>query len=97
MERATVDFLVKRLVAGNVLSAMALGEHLSAGAIGRELRDKGRDWLNENFGLVAAGPSFLELPAAEVASFVASDDNRGFKHNGGCVLGYNIIVVSNRR
>jgi hypothetical protein len=66
--------LVERLDAGNVLSAMALGEHLSAGAIGRELWDKGRDWLNENFGLVAAEPSFLELPAAEVASFVASDD-----------------------
>jgi kelch-like protein 24/35 len=30
--------------------------------------------LDNNFGLVAAEPSFLELPVSEVASFVASDD-----------------------
>lgn len=74
VERAAVDFLVERLDAGNVLDAMALGEHLSVGAIGRELRDKSRAWFEKNFGMVAAEPSFLELPVAEVASFVASDD-----------------------
>jgi hypothetical protein len=42
VERAAVDFLVERLDAGNVLSAMALGEHLFAGAIGRELQDESR-------------------------------------------------------
>ena len=43
VERASVDFLVERLDAGNVLSAMALGEHLSAGEIGRDLQEKSRD------------------------------------------------------
>ena len=74
VERAAVDFLVERLDAGNVLSAMALGTHLAVGAIGRELRDKSRAWLNKNFGLVAAEPSFLALPAAEVAELVESDE-----------------------
>jgi hypothetical protein len=74
VERAAVDFLVERLDAGNVLSAMALGTHLAVGALGRELRDKSRAWLNKNFGLVAAEPSFLELPAAEVAELVESDE-----------------------
>ena len=37
VERAAVDFLVERLDAGNVLSAMALGTHLAVGALGREL------------------------------------------------------------
>ena len=77
VERAAVDFLVERLDAGNVLSAMALGEHLSAGEIGRELQEKSRDWLNKNFGLVAAEPSFLQLPASEVAGLVESDDVEG--------------------
>jgi hypothetical protein len=44
---------------------MALGAHLEAGALGRELRDKSRAWLNKNFGLVAAEPAFLALPAAD--------------------------------
>ena len=74
VERAAVDFLVERLDAGNVLSAMALGAHLAVGAFGRELRDKSRAWLNTNFGLVAAEPSFLALPAAEVAELVESDE-----------------------
>jgi hypothetical protein len=74
VERAAVDFLVERLDAGNVLSAMALGTHLAAGALGRELRDKSRAWLNKNFRLVAAEPSFLALPSAEVAELVKSDD-----------------------
>jgi hypothetical protein len=74
VERAAVDFLVERLDAGNVLSAMALGTHLSAGEIGRDLQDKSRAWLNKNFGLVAAEPSFLQLPVAEVAAYVESDE-----------------------
>jgi hypothetical protein len=53
---------------------MALGAHFEAGALGRDLRDKSRAWLNANFGLVSAEPSFLALPVAEVASFVESDD-----------------------
>jgi hypothetical protein len=73
VERAAVDFLVERLDAGNVLSAMALGTHLAAGALGRELRDTSRAWLDKNFGLVAAEPSFLALPAAEVAELVESE------------------------
>jgi hypothetical protein len=77
VERAAADFLVQRLDAGNVLSAMALGEHLQAGAIGRDLRDKSRAWLNKNFGLVAAEPSFLQLPLAEVAAVIESDDIEG--------------------
>jgi hypothetical protein len=52
VERAAVDYLVERLDAGNVLDAMALGEHLSAGEIGRHLRGRSRVWLNKNFGLV---------------------------------------------
>jgi hypothetical protein len=74
VERAAMDFLVERLDAGNVLSAMALGAHLGVGGIGRELRDNSRAWLNKNFGLVAAEPSFLALPAAEVAELVESED-----------------------
>jgi hypothetical protein len=74
VERAAVDFLVERLDAGNVLSAMALGEHYSAGAICRGLQEQSRAWLDKNFGLVAAEPWFLELPVSEVASFVASDN-----------------------
>ena len=74
VERAAVEFLVERLDAGNVLSAMALGAHLSAGEIGRELEESSRAWLHKNFGLVAAEPSFLELAADDVASFVESDD-----------------------
>jgi hypothetical protein len=74
MERAAVDFLVAGLDAGNVLDAMALGAHLSAGKVGRDLREKSKAWLSKNFGLVAAEPSFLQLPAAEVASCVESDD-----------------------
>jgi hypothetical protein len=53
---------------------MALGAHLEAGALGRELRDKSRAWLNANFGLVGAEPSFLALPVGEVACCVESDD-----------------------
>jgi hypothetical protein len=69
-----VDFLVAGLDAGNVLDAMALGAHLAAGKIGRDLQEKSRAWLNKNFGPVAAEPSFLQLPAAEMASCVESDD-----------------------
>jgi hypothetical protein len=74
VEQAAVDFLAERLDAGNVLDAMALGIHLSAGEIGRELRDRSRGWLNKNFGLAAAEPSFLALPSAEVVELVDSDD-----------------------
>jgi hypothetical protein len=74
VERVAVEYLVERLDAGNVLDAMALGAHLEAGALGRDLRDKSRAWLNANFGVVAAEPSFLAFPVAEVASFVESDD-----------------------
>jgi hypothetical protein len=74
VERAAVDFLVERLDAGNVLSAMALGAHLSAGEIGRDLQDKSRAWLHKNFGLVAAEPSFLQLPVADVVTVVESDN-----------------------
>ena len=63
-----------RLDAGNVLDAMALGQHLQAGAIGRELRDKSRAWLDTNFPLVAKEPSFLQLPASEVAALVGPDE-----------------------
>jgi hypothetical protein len=73
VERAAVDFLVAGLDAGNVLDAMALGAHLAAGKIGRDLQEKSRAWLNKNFGLMAAEPSFLQLPVAEVAAFVESD------------------------
>jgi hypothetical protein len=74
VERAAVQFLVERLDAGNVLSAMALGEHLSAGKIGRDLQKKSRAWVNKNFGLLAPEPSFLQLPVAELAGVVESDD-----------------------
>jgi hypothetical protein len=74
VERVAVEYLVQRLDAGNVLDAMALGAHVEAGALGRELQDKDRAWLYANFGLVAAEPSFLQLPVDEVASFVESDD-----------------------
>jgi len=74
VERVAVDFLVGRLDAGNVLDAMALGAHLEAGAIGRELQDKSRSWLSTNFHLVAAEPSFLQLPVAALAPLVESDD-----------------------
>jgi hypothetical protein len=74
VERAAVDFLVERLDAGNVLSAMALGAHLSAGAIGRELRDKSKAWAMLHSEEVLAEPSFLELPAEGVAVLVESDD-----------------------
>jgi len=74
VERAAVDFLVERLDAGNVLSAMALGAHLSAGEIGRDLQEKSRAWLHKNFGLVAAEPSFLQLPVAEIATVVESSN-----------------------
>ena len=63
-----------RLDAGNVLDAMALGQHLQAGAIGRELRDKSRAWLDTNFPLVSKEPSFLQLPASEVAALVGPDE-----------------------
>jgi hypothetical protein len=53
---------------------MTLGTHLAVGALGRELRDTSRAWLNKNFGLVAAEPSFLALPASEVAELVESDE-----------------------
>ena len=73
VERAAVDFLVERLDAGNVLSAMALGEHYSAGAICRELRDSSILWVGAHFDEVAAEPSFLALSGAEVAALVAPD------------------------
>jgi hypothetical protein len=75
VERAAADFLVVQLDAGNVLSAMALETHLAVGAIGWELRDKSRAWLDKNFGLVAAKPSLLvasdELEAKEEEVFEA--------------------------
>ena len=58
VEQAAVDFLAERLDAGNVLDAMALGSHLSAGEIGRDLRDRSRGWLNKNFGY-GGGADFL--------------------------------------
>ena len=73
VERAAVDFLVERLDAGNVLSAMALGEHYSAGAICRELRDSSILWVGAHFDEVAAEPSFLALSGGEVAALVAPD------------------------
>ena len=74
VERVAVDFLVAGLDAGNVLSAMALGTHLSAGEIGRDLQEQSKAWLNKNFGLMAVEPSFKLLPAEEVATLVASDE-----------------------
>ena len=44
VERAAVDFLVERLDAGNVLSAMALGAHYSAGVICRGLQEQSWAW-----------------------------------------------------
>jgi len=73
VERAAVDFLVERLDAGNVLSAMALGAHYSAGAICRELRDSSILWVGAHFAEVAAEPSFLALSGADVAALVAPD------------------------
>ena len=61
-------------VTGNVLSAMALGEHLSAGEIGRDLQEKSRDWLNKNFGLVGSEPAFMRLAVGEVIYVVESDE-----------------------
>jgi hypothetical protein len=58
VERAAVDFLAERLDAEIVLDAMALGSHLSAGEIGRDLRDRSRGWLNKNFGY-GGGADFL--------------------------------------
>ena len=74
VERAAVTFLVERLDAGNVLSAMALGAHLLACKIGRELQEKSRDWLNKNFGLIGSEPAFLRLPVGEVVALVESDE-----------------------
>ena len=73
VEQAAVDFLAERLDAGNVLDAMALASHLSAGEIGRDLYDRSR-WVNKNLSLIVAEPVFLALPAAEVAELVESDD-----------------------
>jgi hypothetical protein len=74
-----VDFLVERLDAGNVLSAMALGEHLSAGEVGLDLQDKSCAWLTKHFWLVAAEPPFLQLRAAELAGLLESDDLEGYR------------------
>jgi hypothetical protein len=74
VERAAVDFLVERLDAGNVLSAMALGAHYSAGAICRGLQEQSRAWVAKHFAQMAGEPSFLELSGAEVAGLVESDD-----------------------
>jgi hypothetical protein len=60
VEQAAVDFLAERLDAGNVLDVMVLGSHLSAGEIGRDLRDRSREWLNKNFG----APPFFARAAA---------------------------------
>ena len=81
VEQAAVDFLAERLDAGNVLDAMALGSHLSAGEIGRDLRDRSRGWLNKNLGLIVAEPAFLALPAAKVAELVESDDLEAYEES----------------
>jgi hypothetical protein len=47
--------------------------YLSAGAIGRELRNESICWVGQYFDEMAAEPSFLELPCAEVAALVAPD------------------------
>ena len=60
VERVAVEYLVARLDAGNVLDSMALGAHLEAGALGRELRDKGRAWLYANFGLGSSPPGAVK-------------------------------------
>jgi hypothetical protein len=74
VEQAAVDFLVERLDAGNVLSAMALGAHYSAGAICRGLQEQSRAWVGKHFAQMAGEPSFLELSGTEVAGLVESDD-----------------------
>ena len=74
VEQAAVDFLVAGLDPGNVLDAMALGAHLSAGSIGRDLEAKSRAYVCGNFPAVSAEPTFLALPVAEVAALVGSDD-----------------------
>jgi hypothetical protein len=56
------------------LDAMALCEHLAAGALGRELRDKGSMWVGKHLEEVAAKPSLLELLGVEVAALVAPDN-----------------------
>ena len=74
VEQAAVDFLVAGLDPGNVLDAMALGAHLSAGSIGRDLEAKSRAYVCGNFPAVSAEQTFLALPVAEVAALVGSDD-----------------------
>ena len=54
--------------------AGVLGTHYEAGALGRELRDKSRSWMNKNFESVAAEPAFLQLPVAEVVALVEPDE-----------------------
>ena len=44
------------------------------GARACNLQDKSRGWLQRNFGLVAAEPSFLVLPVAEGVALVELDD-----------------------
>jgi hypothetical protein len=56
------------------MDAMALGAHFSAGEIGRHLQARSKEWLNKNFGRVAAEPFFLQLPVGEAAGVVASDE-----------------------
>jgi WD40 repeat protein len=73
-EQAAVDVLVAGLDPGNVLDAMALGEHLSTGSIGRDLEAKSRAYVCGNFPAVSAEQTFLALPVAEVAALVGSDD-----------------------
>jgi hypothetical protein len=53
---------------------MALGAHLSAGSIGRDLEAKSRAYVCGNFPAVSAEQTFLALPVAEVAALVGSDD-----------------------
>jgi hypothetical protein len=75
VERAVVGYLVRRLDAGNVLGAKALGSHFEVGAIGWELWDKSRSWsLYANFARVASEPSFVALTVVELAELVQSDD-----------------------
>ena len=74
VEQAAVDFLVAGLDPGNVLDAMALGAHLSAGSLGRDLEAKSRAYVCGNFPAVSAERTFLALPVAEVAALVGSDD-----------------------
>ena len=53
---------------------MTLGAHLLVGEIGRELQEKSKARLQENFGMMVVEPSYLALPTVEVASLVESDD-----------------------